>query len=361
MTRFTSIACWLALTLFAHAGFGFSVTPSIKNTVGSVTEKYHYDGADIMLQKTSTGTIGTRYFRSLGIDEPWQRADVGAATTNRVYLADALGSVVALADTNKVIQTEYDYEPFGATTTTGAGNKNAYKFTAREDDATGLYFYRARYYHPALGRFLGEDPLEYDGGDINLYAYVGNDPINARDPLGLAYGDTWDPITYLNSGFGEGWSAGGLGVVSVITPDDWWKRYYKWGYGVDVDCGAWQTGKTGGYVAATSLSLAGGVWAWQAAGLATFSVSATTAGGNFHVFYSVTADGVTTWLHGAGVAGSVVTSEAAGLAGFATTWNTVSGIPIVVPAAATAVGIPAYNCVTAAWSAFVRGWGGWGF
>ncbi len=114
-------------------------------------------------------------------------ADVyGLRVTNPgFHLADALGSIIALTDTGKVIRTEYDYEPFGATTTTGAGNKNSYKFTAREDDGTGLYYYRARYYHPALGRFLSEDPIEYTGGDINLYAYVGNKPIMHSDPGGL--------------------------------------------------------------------------------------------------------------------------------------------------------------------------------
>ncbi len=116
-------------------------------------------------------------------------ADVyGLRVTNPgFHLADALGSIVALTDTGKVIRTEYDYEPFGATTVTGAGNKNSYKFTAREDDGTGLYYYRARYYHPALGRFASEDPIEYAGEDINLYAYVKNDPMMFLDPLGLSF------------------------------------------------------------------------------------------------------------------------------------------------------------------------------
>jgi RHS repeat-associated protein len=59
------------------------------------------------------------------------------------------------------------------------------KFTAREDDGTGLYYYRARYYHPGLGRFISEDPIGYAGGDINLYGYVGNSPIASRDAMGL--------------------------------------------------------------------------------------------------------------------------------------------------------------------------------
>jgi RHS repeat-associated protein len=158
-----------------------------QRVVSSVTENYLYDGLDIILQKTAAGAVGARYLRGLGIDEPWQRTDLATVNTNRVYLADALGSIVALADTNKVIQTEYDYEPFGTTTTTGTGNKNSYKFTAREDDGTGLYYYRARFYHPALGRFVSEDPLRYQGGDVNLYGYVRNQVLTSVDSLGLQF------------------------------------------------------------------------------------------------------------------------------------------------------------------------------
>jgi RHS repeat-associated protein len=58
------------------------------------------------------------------------------------------------------------------------------KFTAREEDGMGLSHYRHRYYHSALGRFVGEDPLGFLGG-INLYAYVGGNPMKWVDPLGF--------------------------------------------------------------------------------------------------------------------------------------------------------------------------------
>jgi RHS repeat-associated protein len=59
------------------------------------------------------------------------------------------------------------------------------KFTAREEDGTGLYYYRARYFHAGLGRFASEDPIG-DLGGPNLYEYVGDDPTGFYDPLGLA-------------------------------------------------------------------------------------------------------------------------------------------------------------------------------
>jgi len=132
-----------------------------------------------------SGTTAASYFRGLAIDEPWQRTDIGAANTNRVYLADGLGSIVALTDTNQVVDTQYFYDPFGGTTNTGTGNKNSYQFTGRENDATGLYYYRARYYHPALGRFISEDPLGMMSGDANVYVYGRNSSLNLIDPSGM--------------------------------------------------------------------------------------------------------------------------------------------------------------------------------
>jgi len=166
---------------FAYDGLGRRITRSI----GGTTEKYAYDGLDIIQQLNNTGAISANYFRSLGIDEPWQRIDIGTSNTNRTYLADGLGSIIALADSSKNISNQYAYEPFGATTTTGPINKNSCEFTSRENDGTGLYYYRARYYHPAIGRFVSEDPLDFFDGP-NGYTYTINDPLDSVDSLGLS-------------------------------------------------------------------------------------------------------------------------------------------------------------------------------
>lgn len=84
-------------------------------------------------------------------------------------------------------QTSYTYEPFGETTTTGAASDNTYQYTGRENDGTGLYQYRARYYSPAMKRFTSEDPIGFAGGDVNLQGYVGNSPPNYVDPSGLSF------------------------------------------------------------------------------------------------------------------------------------------------------------------------------
>ncbi len=103
-------------------------------------------------------------------------------------LTDALGSTIALTDTSAAIQTQYTYEPFGNVTVSGTANANPYQFTGRENDGTGLYYYRARYYSPTFQRFIAQDPIGFGGGDPNLYAYAFGNPLGFHDRLGT---DVW--------------------------------------------------------------------------------------------------------------------------------------------------------------------------
>jgi RHS repeat-associated protein len=154
-----------------------------KKTINANLTEFLYDGVN-PVQETSGATVLANILTGLGIDEFFTRTDVPAATT-RNFLPDALGSALALADAAGVVQTEYTYEPFGRTTATGASNTNPFQYTGRENDGTGLYYYRARYYNSQLQRFISEDPIEFDGGDVNLYGYVYNNPLLFDDPHGL--------------------------------------------------------------------------------------------------------------------------------------------------------------------------------
>jgi RHS repeat-associated protein len=82
------------------------------------------------------------------------------------------------------LQTHYTYEPFGGASRAGTLSANTQQFTGRENDAAGLYFYRARFYSPTLQRFISEDPVGLLAG-VNLFAYVLNAPTGFSDPIGL--------------------------------------------------------------------------------------------------------------------------------------------------------------------------------
>lgn len=150
-----------------------------KEINGKVVD-YLYDGADIV-QEIENGTVAANYLHGLNIDEPFVKTD---SNGSGYYLADGLGSIIALANQAGAIVTQYSYDPFGKTTTSGLASANPFQYTGRENDGTGLYYYRARYYNPSIGRFISEDPIGLDGG-INLYGYVGGNPVNWVDPEGL--------------------------------------------------------------------------------------------------------------------------------------------------------------------------------
>jgi RHS repeat-associated protein len=105
-------------------------------------------------------------------------------------LRDALGSTIGLVNSAGAIATPYSYGPFGqqAAQQGPPSSTNPFQYTGRETDATGLYFMRARYYNPIAQRFISQDPIGLLGGQVNFYAYVGNNAMNWTDPIGLLGG-----------------------------------------------------------------------------------------------------------------------------------------------------------------------------
>ena len=133
------------------------------------------------LDGASPANVTANLLTGLNIDEYFARADSNGAMN---FLTDAMGSTLALADSSGAINTSYTYEPFG-NTSVGGSNANPYQFTGRENDGTGLYFYRARYYSPTFQRFISQDPLGLASRALNLYVYASNNPVLLADPLGL--------------------------------------------------------------------------------------------------------------------------------------------------------------------------------
>jgi RHS repeat-associated protein len=170
-------------------------------TIKGERVQYLYDGMN-PVQETNGAPVLANSLTGLGIDEYFNRTD---SSGSQQVLADALGSTIALTDGNGSIQTEYNYEPFGRTTVSGASRTNPFQYTGRENDGTGLYYYRARYYHPTLQRFVSEDPIGFGGGDVNIYLYVGNRPLSIGDPLGLYFSWVHGATSFL-AGISEGMS-----------------------------------------------------------------------------------------------------------------------------------------------------------
>ncbi|WP_443066115.1 RHS repeat-associated core domain-containing protein [Streptomyces sp. NBC_00523] len=148
-------------------------------TIGRATDKFLTDGSNPLVEQNGSGDT-TATVTTSGVDQFLTRTENGST---QVYLTDALGSVIGLANSDGTIATTYAYDPNGTAKTTGAASSNPYTFTGRENDGTGLLYYRNRYYDPDTGRFISQDPIGQAGG-TNLYQYALSSPTTHTDPTG---------------------------------------------------------------------------------------------------------------------------------------------------------------------------------
>jgi RHS repeat-associated protein len=227
---------------FAYDPFGRRILKTLlKEKEGEVTTRttsYIYDNEDIIFEENKNGEI-TRYTHGPGIDEPISIEQKGKAY---YYHFDGLGSVTALTDSDGEVAKEYTYDPFGRLKMKGEKLKQPYTYTGREwDSETGLYYYRARYYDPKIGRFITKDPFPgilLNPQTLNPYPYVGNNPVNHLDPLGLWYidigfsGSTTGTLgpgvaggiqigpagIFIYGGFGVGFGAGASATINTSDP-----------------------------------------------------------------------------------------------------------------------------------------------
>ena len=193
-----------------------------EKTVNGQTIGFVYDGAQAIGEVTG-GTISTALLTGLAIDEVIARY---SQTGNRTYLTDALGSVIAQAKDDQTTQNFYGYSPYGQSTALGPDEGNPIQYTGRENDQTGLLYYRARFYDPVLKRFISEDPIGLAGGP-NVYTYTNGNPINLVDPTGNA--STCYSAGPDCSGAGPGNSGAGGSIVKTPPDGTCWKAVWRGG------------------------------------------------------------------------------------------------------------------------------------
>ncbi|TPQ26257.1 RHS repeat domain-containing protein [Methylomonas koyamae] len=166
------------LASYAYDAFGHRIG---KTWPGRPLQTFAYAGSQLLAENAGTPS----HYAYLD-GQPLARID-GSAANSPIYYFHNHPLGVPLKASNAAGQTVWaaQLQPFGLMQTTTAAISQNLRFPGQYFDAeSGLHYNMARYYSPELGRYLQSDPIGLAGG-INTYAYVGNNPVNAVDPLGL--------------------------------------------------------------------------------------------------------------------------------------------------------------------------------
>jgi len=167
---------------YRYDPFGRRIQKVFTQSGTGTTTNYLYDGDNAIETVDQNGSVLSRFAQDEGVDHP-----LAESTANGLdfYEEDGSGSVTSLTNSAGALAQTYTYDSFGKLTNSSGSVTNSFRYTGRDFDAeTGLYYFRARYVDPTTGRFLSEDPLDFETG-TNFYDYVANDPTTLIDPWGL--------------------------------------------------------------------------------------------------------------------------------------------------------------------------------
>lgn len=199
-----------------------------KKTEGTETTYYLYEGNELLLEETYVG--GSRTSSKLNVFLGGMNLGrvqkVGGTENKQYFYIDHLGSRRAVLDGTGAVQAKIEYSIWGVPTVTNYNGYDGSKdisFTGKERDATGLYYFNARYYDASIGRFITEDPAR---NGMNWFVYCRNNPVRFTDPAGLEqapYGpfvtalDSFSIVTTFAEHQGRNVPVGGIDMIAATN------------------------------------------------------------------------------------------------------------------------------------------------